>query len=148
MSSLAHGYGCVLVTHSDLGSGQTLHSHGLLNSGTGLLTGQLRDAMTLARAFAENRGLRLYGDDRWYAFLTPPEFDRLRAGWSASGYSYDELSTAQLLAGFREGDLFQAKMRTHVIGLKGYNFPKRQLVQLLSRDHLPRILRGTVAMMR
>ncbi len=40
-----HGYDCVLVTNSDLGSGQTLHSHGLLNSGTGLLTGQLREPL-------------------------------------------------------------------------------------------------------
>jgi len=30
------GYGCLLVTKSDLGTGQTLHSHGLPNSGTGV----------------------------------------------------------------------------------------------------------------
>jgi glycine/D-amino acid oxidase-like deaminating enzyme len=143
-----HGYRCVLVTHSDLGSGQTLHSHGLLNSGTGLLTGQLREAMTLAGTFAHDRGLHLYGYDRWYAFLPPPAFERLRTGWDASGYSYRECSPAELPAGFREAELLQTGMRTHVIALNGYNFPKRQLVQLLARDHLPRILRGTVGTVR
>jgi len=36
------GYGCALVTNADLGARQTLHSHGLLNSGSGLLSGQMQ----------------------------------------------------------------------------------------------------------
>ena len=41
----AAGYACRLVTNAALGTGQTLHSHGLLNSGTGLLTGALEDEL-------------------------------------------------------------------------------------------------------
>ena len=47
-----HGYACVLATAADLGSGQTLHSHGSLNSGTALLTGQLQDPLRAALSFA------------------------------------------------------------------------------------------------
>ncbi len=36
------GYDCLLVTSDELGVGQTLHSHGLLHSGTGLVTGETR----------------------------------------------------------------------------------------------------------
>ena len=39
------GHSCALVTNSDLGAGQTLHSHGLLNSGFGLMTAQLRQTL-------------------------------------------------------------------------------------------------------
>jgi glycine/D-amino acid oxidase-like deaminating enzyme len=35
-SLIAAGYSCALVTEGDLGSGQTLHSHGFLNTGFGL----------------------------------------------------------------------------------------------------------------
>jgi len=38
----AAGYRAVLVTDTELGHGQTLHSHGLLDSGTGLITGETR----------------------------------------------------------------------------------------------------------
>jgi glycine/D-amino acid oxidase-like deaminating enzyme len=82
------GYATVLVTKSDLGTGQTLHSHGLLNSGTGLLTGQLREPLSQALSFARERGLQLYGDDRWYALLPPPAFAQLRIVWDASAYEY------------------------------------------------------------
>jgi len=137
-------YACVLVTNSDLGSGQTLHSHGLLNSGTALLTGQLRDALRMGLSFAEHRGLQLYGENQWFALLPPPAFAQLRAGWDESNYEYHELSSTNLPLGFQEGDLFRKQVPTHVIGLKGYNFPKRQLVKLLSATQTQRVIRGDI----
>lgn len=74
------GYGCVLVTPTDLGAGQTLHSHGLLNSGNGLLTGQTRLAVDEAMAFAKQRGLQVYGEDRWYVLAPQAALDQLRLG--------------------------------------------------------------------
>jgi hypothetical protein len=137
-------YACVLVTNSDLGAGQTLHSHGLLNSGTALLTGQLRDALRMGLSFAMHRGLQLYGDDQWYALLPPPAYAQLRAGWDESNYEYRELSGTDLPQGFQEGDLFRNQVPTHVIGLKGYNFPKQQLVKLLSMGRTRRVIRGDI----
>ena len=139
------GYACVLVTAADLGSGQTLHSHGLLNSGTALLTGQLQDPLRAALAFARQRGLQLYGEDSWYALVPPAAFQQLRAGWDGSNYEYRELCCADLPPGFREGDLFRQRTPTHVIGLKGYNFPKRQLVRLLIETQTQRVIRGDIA---
>jgi len=138
-------YACVLVTNSDLGSGQTLHSHGLLNSGSGLLTGQLQDALGMALSFARQRGLQLYGEDHWFALAPPATFQQLRAGWEGSNYEYHELSRTHLPLGFQVGDLFRNHVPTHVIGLRGYNFPKRQLVRLLSAGHTQHIIRGDVA---
>ena len=140
-----HGYACVLVTNADLGSGQTLHSHGLLNSGTALLTGQLRDPLRTALSFARQRGLQLYGEDSWYVLVPPATFQQLRAGWDESNYEYRELFPADLPPGFRGGDLFRKRIPTHIIGLKGYNFPKRQLVRLLSETQTQRVIRGDIA---
>jgi len=133
------GYATALVTNSDLGTGQSLHSHGLLNSGTGLLTGQLQQPLGLALAFARERGLPLYGDDRWYALLPPPAFEHLRPLWDAASYEYCEVPASTLPEGFVLGG------GVRVFALKGYNFPKRQLIRLLAEDHTDRIIRGDTA---
>ncbi len=134
------GYDCLLVTKSDLGTGQTLHSHGLLNSGTGVLTGQLREPVEQALSFARDRGLDLYCTDQWYALLPPPAFERLSRLGDASGYRYLETSPSSLPAGFEVGD-----GDTRVVALEGYNFPKRQLVWQLAAGHEHQIIRGDIA---
>jgi hypothetical protein len=59
MDKLAErGDSCLLVTPTDLGTGQRLHSRGLLNSGNGLLTGQTCAAVDEAFNFAKRRGCR------------------------------------------------------------------------------------------
>jgi glycine/D-amino acid oxidase-like deaminating enzyme len=105
------GYGCVLVTPTDLGTGQTLHSHGLLNSGNGLLTGQTRDAVDEALTFAKQRGLQVYGDDQWYVLAPQAAFDQQRRGWDASGYPYEVLSPNVLPPGFQGSTLFGGTTR-------------------------------------
>jgi hypothetical protein len=142
------GFSCVLVTPSDLGSGQTLHSHGLLNSGTGLLTGQLREPIEQALAFARRRGLQLCGDDHWYLLAPRAAFDKVRQSWDAVNQPYQVLSPSALPACFQSSSLFDSANDTRVIGLRGFNFPKRQLVRLLSESHLRSIVRGGVADVR
>lgn len=113
------GYSCVLVTPTDLGTGQTLHSHGLLNSGNGLLTGQTRAAVDEALGFARRRGLQVYGEDQWYALAPQAVFEQQRRSWDASNYPYKVLSPDALPAGFQGSALFEAGHETRVIGLRG-----------------------------
>jgi hypothetical protein len=109
-----------------------------------VIGGQLRTELSQALAFVRARGLHLYGDDQWYALLPPPALEQLRAHWDPSGYQYKELSSTALPDGFQESDLFRSATPPRVIGLKGYNFPKRQLVRLLSDGHQERIIRGAI----
>ncbi|HEY8657007.1 MAG TPA: FAD-dependent oxidoreductase [Candidatus Limnocylindria bacterium] len=131
------GYGCALVTNSDLGAGQTLHSHGLLNSGVGLLTGQLRQTLEgAALPFAREHGVPLYGDDQWFMLAPPPMLDQLRPAWVASGYAPEPVEASALPAGFAP--------LVPVLKVKGYNVSKRRLVAALSEGLLDRIVRGSI----
>ncbi len=119
------GYDCALVTNNDLGAGQTLHSHGLLNSGFGLMTGQLRQPLEdSALPFMQEHGVALYGADRWFMVAPPPMLDQLRPAWAASGYQPQPVDASLLPAGFT--------WPGPALKVKGYNFPKRQLVRALS----------------
>src|SRR5215471_6552949 len=67
---LAAGYSCALVTEGDLGAGQTLHSHGFLNTGFGLSGSSLPQAAAqLVHPFLRARGVTLTGN---WAVLPPP----------------------------------------------------------------------------
>lgn len=138
------GYRCVLATPTDLGTGQTLHSHGLLNSGNGLLTGQTRDAVDEALSFAKKHGLQVYGDHQWYVLAPPAALDQQRRGWDAASYPYEVVSPNVLPPGFQRSTLFEGGNETRVVGLTGFNYPKRQLVRLLSESHLDEIVRASV----
>jgi glycine/D-amino acid oxidase-like deaminating enzyme len=118
------GRSCVLVTHSELGHGQTLHSHGLLNTGFGFAGVALRTARDqMVVPFLQARGIQPYGD--WF-LLTP---DALEVG--------ERASAENLPAGFDAGG-------THVRRLYELNFPRRGLIERLGRDHLNRIVRGRI----
>src|SRR5215472_1940877 len=57
------GYSCALVTEGDLGAGQTLHSHGFLNTGFGLSGSELPAAAAkLVHPFLRARGVILTGN--------------------------------------------------------------------------------------
>src|SRR5690348_2369708 len=63
------GYSCALVTEGDLGAGQTLHSHGFLNTGFGLAGRELPEAATrLVHPYLRARGVSLTGN---WALLPP-----------------------------------------------------------------------------
>src|SRR5262249_49082749 len=56
------GYSCALVTEGDLGAGQTLHSHGYLNTGFGLGGKELPAAAAqIVHPFLRARGVSLTG---------------------------------------------------------------------------------------
>src|SRR5215813_7961871 len=69
------GYSCALVTEGDVGAGQTLHSHGFLNTGFGMLGDELPTAAaTIVHPALRARGVEL--DDNWVV-LPPPGFPAL-----------------------------------------------------------------------
>lgn len=64
------GLSCALVTQADLGTGQTLHSHGVLNTGFGMAGPEpVQLLSTVVLPDLARRGVRHYGE--WSA-LTPP----------------------------------------------------------------------------
>ncbi len=120
----AKGRSCVLVADSDLGHGQTLHSHGLLNTGFGFAGPGLRETRDrLVLPFLRARGIEPYG--QWF-LLTP---DEVTVGESAEAGS--------LPAGLDAGGAYVRR-------LSELNFPKRRLLESLARDHRDRVVRGEV----
>lgn len=118
---LSDGFSCALVTASNLGSGQTLHSHGVLNAGFGMAGPEpvrlLREVVLpdLAR-----RGVRTYGE--WAALVPAP------------------VPGAALLAPppgveMRGGAL---------VRLPEVNVGKREMLSALARGREDHILSGTV----
>src|SRR5260370_42406280 len=70
------GYSCALVTEGDLGAGQTLHSHGFLNTGFGLSGSELPEAAAqIVQPFLRARGATLTGN---WAFPPPPALAGVR----------------------------------------------------------------------
>src|SRR5438105_7717739 len=66
------GYSCALVSDGDLGSGQTLHSHGFLNTGFGFGGPELeRASIALVQPDLVDRGLDLTQE---WVFIPPPGF--------------------------------------------------------------------------
>lgn len=117
-----HGYSCALVSDGDLGSGQTLHSHGFLNTGFGMSGPELQHAsIDVAQPYLEKRGLELSQD---WVLIPPPNFPL-----------FDGLPTATLPTGF----VWPGET---AVSLRDRSFPKRRLAETLSQGHQDRVLRG------
>ena len=117
------GYSCALVSDGDLGSGQTLHSHGYLNTGFGMFGPELpRASFDVVQPYLEKRGLELSHD---WVMIPPPNMPL-----------FDDLPAASLPSGFATPPGLSA------VGLPDRSFPKRGLVEVLSQSHHERILRG------
>ncbi len=131
------GYACVLVANADLGSGQTLHSHGLLNSGTGLLTGVLQEELyRLTLPYLRRLSVPVYGEDRSFLLAPTPLADQLTPVWEANAYHPQRVSPSSLPLGFEPvGSTYQ---------VRGFNIDKRRLVEALAVgvEHL--VVRGEV----
>jgi glycine/D-amino acid oxidase-like deaminating enzyme len=120
------GYSCALVTEGDVGAGQTLHSHGFLNTGYGMAGDELPAAAAeIVHPYLRARGVTL--TDNWVV-LPPPGVPAL-AG----------LPPASLPAGFSPA--FTESART----LPDRSFSKRQLIEALLRGRERYIIRGSVA---
>lgn len=117
------GYSCALVSDGDLGSGQTLHSHGYLNTGFGMFGPELpRASVDVVQPYLEERGLELSND---WVMIPPPNMPL-----------FDGLPPASLPSGFATPPGLRA------VGLPDRSLPKRGLVEVLSQSHHDRILRG------
>ena len=117
------GYSCALVTEGDLGSGQTLHSHGYLNTGWGMFGPELpRASAELVQPYLEERGLELSHD---WVMIPPPGMQL-----------FEGLPSTTLPIGFTAPPGLQA------VRLPDRSLPKRRLVEILSQSHRDRILRG------
>ena len=117
------GYSCALVSNGDLGSGQTLHSHGYLNTGFGMFGPELpRVSIDVVQPYLEERGLELSHD---WVLIPPPNVPL-----------FESLPTATLPSGF------VAPLGPSAVRLPDRSIPKRRLVEVLSQSHHDRILRG------
>ena len=117
------GYSCALVSDGDLGSGQTLHSHGYLNTGFGMFGPELpRASVDRVQPYLEKRGLVLSHD---WVMIPPPNMPL-----------FDGLPPATLPSGFAMPPGLRA------VRLPDRSLPKRGLVEVLSHSHHERILRG------
>lgn len=143
------GYSAALVTNAPLGAGQTLHSHGILNSGYPYPRRDLRASLERDwLPFAERSGLEVYGNDEFYVLTPPGPFDKLRKGWDACGYDYERVAPDRLPSAIREGDQFREGAGTQVVKIDEYTFPKRQLIRLLAEGVKDRILYGSITKFR
>lgn len=124
----ARGRSCVLVTHSELGHGQTLHSHGLLNTGFGFAGPELRERRDrLVLPFLRARGLEPYGE--WFLLAR------------------DDMAVGQRVPAGGMPDGFDPGA-AQVWRIPELNFPKRRLVESLAREHASRVVRGRIIELR
>lgn len=143
LKELVHnGYSALLVTNAPLGSGQTLHSHGLLNSGYWIVRKEMRETLLKnVLPDVERLGLQTYGEKSWFVIANQNLSENLRSGWEVCGYDYEETYGDDIPQGFQEGALFQAT-DFRIFRIREYNYPKRQLIRLLSEGFHDRIIFG------
>jgi hypothetical protein len=137
------GYATGLVTNTPLGHGQSLHAHGLLESGYTKPQPELRASVVKDwLPYLKGHRVDVYGN--WYV-LTPDDlFQKLRSAWDEGGYPYGMGSLDDLPDVYRKGDLFTRGGETRVVATKDYCFPKRQLIRALASGHEERIVIGDI----
>ncbi len=120
---VAEGYSCALVSDGDLGSGQTIHSHGYLNTGFGMSGPELpRASSDMVQPYLEQRGLELSHD---WILIPPPNMP-----------AFEGLAPAALPPGF------VAPLGLTAVRLPDRSVAKRRLVEIVSNGHHERILHG------
>ena len=118
------GYSCALVNEGDVGTGQTLHSHGFLNTGFGMSDELPEAAAELVLPYLRARGVTLTGN---WTVLPPPGLP-----------AFASFPPARLPDGF--SSVFKDAARA----LPNYSFNKRQLVETLSRGREGYVYPGSV----
>ena len=115
------GVSTALVTDGELGEGQTIHSHGFLNTGFGMLgDGPVQTSHDVVQPFLRSRGIEPTGDWR---VIPPPAFPSMAPAAPLPGGFDTALSAAALASPDR-------------------NFPKRPLVEALAAAHRNWIVQG------
>jgi glycine/D-amino acid oxidase-like deaminating enzyme len=122
-------YSCALVTNGDLGAGQTLHSHGFLNTGFGMFGPELaRAAADVVQPYLRARGVEVTGE---WAVIPPP-------GLSA----FENFPVATLPEGFDTANVGPA------VRVPDRSLQKRRLVEMLIQGRRDRVLRGHASLHR
>lgn len=115
------GYSAVLATEGDLGEGQTIHSHGFLNTGFGMLGDHLpRTSAELIQPYLRANGVDPCGEWR---VIPPPGFP-------------SSAPAAPLPDGF------DATLSAAALASPDRNVPKQRLIEALARDLRASILQG------
>lgn len=129
------GFGCILVTDDDLGRGQTLHSHGLLDSGTGLVTGETRREVH-EHVLPQLQRLKVpVATPPSYLALPQVAIEQLAQAWAAHGHHPQR----------RDGDLVPGLvLPAPVHRVLAHHVDKRTLLQALASGLQDRVVRGTV----
>ncbi|MGH9135700.1 MAG: FAD-dependent oxidoreductase [Acidimicrobiales bacterium] len=132
----AAGYACVLVTNAPIGAGQTLHSHGSLDSGTGLVTGALSQTLLAVTVpYLQRLGVPVRAADPSFLVVPEPMLDLLRPAWEAYDYR-PEPASPSTVPGFEPN---AKPLRVHAS-----NVDKRRLVRALATGLESRVIGGEV----
>lgn len=131
------GYSCLLVTNDEIGGAQTLHSHGLLNSGTGLITGEtFRELRDHVHPYLTDLAVPLYGAESSYVSVPPPMMEQLSPLWDAQSYRPEAVAAADVPEGLR--------LPFPPLRVPALHVPKRALVRALARGYEHRVVQGEV----
>lgn len=132
----AQGYACVLVTRGPLGGAQTLHSHGALISGRGLVTGALTETVdSLTVPYLRRCGVPVQTEQPGFLLIPDGMAADLAPAWRSSGYRPERTDPGSL-PGFEPG---AAPYRVPTA-----NIDKRRLVEGLARGLEPHVVQGEV----
>lgn len=133
---VAAGYSALLVTKDPVGAGQTLHSHGLLNSGAGLLTGLLRSELEMTLRYLRELGVPVYGRDSSFLALPPAAAADLLPMWEANGYAPTPVD--------RQSVPGRLELPGEIYRVEAINVDKRSLVRSLCNGMDRLIMHGEV----
>ena len=119
------GYAAALVTDGDLGEGQTIHSHGFLNTGFGMMGSALADASRdVVQPYLRDRGIEPTGQWR----VVPPPGVPSQGPAASLGSGFDPALGARAVAS------------------PDRNFPKRRLIEAIAGAHRDSVVPGRASL--
>jgi glycine/D-amino acid oxidase-like deaminating enzyme len=138
------GYAVGVVTDAPVGTGQSLHWHGVLTSGYTDPDARVRESVLADwLPFLDRLGVRTYGDDAYYVFATDEVRRRLTAAWDELGYAYREADREALPGPYRDGPLGRDES-VSVLAVDEYCLDRRELVEALVTGHEANVVVGDV----
>lgn len=140
---VAKGYKVGLVTNASLGHGQSLHAHGLLESGYTIPKPDLRASVVDDwLPYLKKKKVDIYGD--WYMLMSDEQLRVFRLAWENGGYPYEIVPPNSIPSVYRKGDLFATGQNVNAVKIKDYCFPKRQLIRSFANSHAGQIVIGDI----